>query len=69
VLWFGVMTIHVLNYAPRLPRILWERPVRGGTAGAGGGSVRWLALTISLALGVVIAALALQLSAKWGVSL
>ncbi len=36
VLWFGVMTIHVLNYAPRLPRLLSERwdyrdtaPVRG----------------------------------------
>ena len=68
VLWFGVMTIHVLNYAPRLPRILWSRPAVGGTAGAPGGSVRWLALLLSLAVGVVIAAVALQLSTKWGVS-
>jgi hypothetical protein len=69
ILWFGVMTIHVLNYAPRLPRILWSRPADGGTAGAPGGSVRWLSLLTSLAVGIVIAALALQLSTKWGISL
>jgi hypothetical protein len=66
VLWFGVMTIHVLNYAPRLPRIFWERPAYGGTAGIAGGSVRWLALAISVAVGIAVAALALQLSANWG---
>ena len=33
VLWFGVMTIHVLNYAPRLTRILSRsRPVVGAAA-------------------------------------
>ena len=32
VLWFGVMTIHVLNYAPRLPRMLASRAA-GGTPG------------------------------------
>ena len=69
ILWFGVMTIHVLNYAPRLPRILWSRPADGGTVGAAGGSVRWLALLMSLAVGIVIAALALHLSTKWGISL
>ena len=68
ILWFGVMTIHVLNYAPRLPRILWSRPADGGTVGAPGGSVRWLGLLLSLAVGIVIAAVALQLSTKWGVS-
>ena len=68
VLWFGAMTIHVLNYAPRLPRILWSRPADGGTVGAPGGSVRWLGLVLSLAVGIVIAALAVQLSTKWGVS-
>jgi hypothetical protein len=67
ILWFGVMTIHVLNYAPRLPRILWSRPAAGGTVGAPGGSVRWLALLLSLAVGIVIAAVSLQLSTKWGV--
>ena len=68
VLWFGAMTIHVLNYAPRLPRILWERPAHGGTAGAAGGSVRWLALVSSLAVGIAVAVLAMQLSAKWGIT-
>ncbi len=29
VLWFGVMTIHVLNYAPRLPRMLGARSEYG----------------------------------------
>jgi hypothetical protein len=69
ILWFGVMTIHVLSYAPRLPRLLSAQPGDGGTAGVPGGSVRWLGLAISLAVGIVIAALALQLSAKWGISL
>jgi hypothetical protein len=69
ILWFGVMTIHVLNYVPRLPRILWSRPADGGTVGTPGGSVRWLALLTSLAVGIVVAALALQLSTKWGISL
>ena len=69
ILWFGVMTIHVLNYAPRLPRILWSRPGDGGTVGAPGGSVRWLGLAISLAVGIAVAAVAMHLSTKWGVAL
>ncbi len=173
VLWFGVMTIHVLNYAPRLPRLLSERwdyrdtapvrgvpmpgipvrrapvrdaPVRGGAVSGGqmrggqmrggpvaggpvrggpvrggpvaggpmrdaplrgsplrgpmrdgpmrdgpmrgspmrnvpvpggpvaggpipGGPARWLGLAISLAIGIAVAAVAMQLSAKWGISL
>jgi hypothetical protein len=74
VLWFGVMTIHVLNYAPRLPRILSARSeVRrsghGGRAIAGpGGAARWLLLAVSLAVGVGVAAVAMRLSAPWGVS-
>jgi len=76
VLWFGVMTIHVLNYAPRLPRLLSARPGDGGTSSAPGGTpslpggaVRWLGLAVSLAVGIGIAAVSMQLSAKWGVSL
>jgi hypothetical protein len=69
VLWFGVMTIHVLNYAPRLPRMLAARP--GGRASGKSelfsGSGRWLALAVSLAIGIVIAALASHLSSKWGI--
>lgn len=69
ILWFGVMTVHVLNYAPRLPRLLSARSEAGGTMLAvPGGSARWLALAASLAVGVGVAALTMNLSAKWGIS-
>ena len=69
ILWFGVMTIHVLNYAPRLPRML---AVRAGRPASGrselfSGSGRWLALGGSLAVGIGIAALTAHLSSKWGI--
>ena len=68
VLWFGVMTIHVLNYAARLPRLLAARTGRraGGRSELFSGSGRWLALTISLVAGIAIAAFTASLSAKWG---
>jgi hypothetical protein len=69
ILWFGVMTIHVLNYVPRLPRMLAARtgrPARGRSE-LFSGSGRWLALTASLAVGIGIAALTAHLSSKWGV--
>ncbi len=68
ILWFGVMTIHVLNYAPRLPRMLAARTGRraGGRSELFSGPGRWLALAVSLAAGIAIAALTAQLSAKWG---
>jgi hypothetical protein len=66
ILWFGVMTIHVLNYAPRLPRMLLARTGHGNdAAGVTGASGRWLALIISLAAGAGVAAMTLQLSGKW----
>jgi hypothetical protein len=69
VLWFGVMTIHVLNYAPRLPRLLGMRTEHGGRAVAvPGGAARWLLLAGSLAVGIGVAAVTMQLSAKWGIS-
>jgi hypothetical protein len=69
VLWFGVMTIHVLNYAPRLPRMLGARSEYGGRAvPVPGGPVRWLLLVTSLAIGVGVAAVTMGMSASWGVS-
>jgi hypothetical protein len=69
ILWFGVMTIHVLNYAPRLPRLLSARAGPGDSpAAVGASSARWLALAVSLAIGVGVAAVTMQMSAKWGVS-
>jgi hypothetical protein len=69
VLWFGVLTIHVLNYAPRLPRMLGARSVYGGrSVEVPGGPARWLLLLTSLAVGVGVAAVTMHMSASWGVS-
>lgn len=67
VLWFGVMTIHVLAYAWRLPRLL------GGTAGmrarAGhvlaGRATRWLLLTASVLTGLLLAMLTVHQAGGW----
>jgi len=69
VLWFGVMTVHVLNYAPRLPRMLTAR-AGGGSRGVAvpGGAGRWLLLAVSLAVGVGVAAVTMHVSSYWGFS-
>jgi hypothetical protein len=73
VLWFGATTIHVLAYAPKLPRLLTARShsadhaltsqAHAVLAGAGR---RWLALTISLAAGLLLALATYHLSNRWG---
>jgi hypothetical protein len=75
VLWFGVMTIHVINYAPRLPRMLGARSENGRRSENGGrlaavpgSAARWLLLAASLAAGVGVAAMTMSLSGSWGVS-
>lgn len=66
IVWFGVMTIHVLYYAPRLPRLLARgHAVRRGTAVLGGRAARWLLLAASLAGGLVIAMTTYHLAARW----
>jgi hypothetical protein len=68
VLWFGVMTIHVVAYAPRLPRLLLGGQFRGrARAALGGRAARWLLLAGSVAGGLIIAALTLHLASRWGV--
>ena len=64
VLWFGAMTIHVLSYAPKLPRILSARQPDNGQP-VPGGPARWLALTAALAVGVGVAAATMHMSASW----
>ncbi len=64
VLWFGAMTIHVLSYAPKLPRILSARQPDNGRP-VPGGPARWLALTAALAVGVGVAAATMHMSASW----
>jgi len=65
------MTIHVLTYARRLPRMLAARTGRsaGLRSEMFSGSGRWLALAVSLVVGIAVAALASHLSSKWGVGL
>ena len=66
VLWFGVMTIHVLMYAPRLPRLLAGGPAAGRLAATlAGRGTRWLLLAVALAGGLVIAVATLHLAAPW----
>jgi hypothetical protein len=65
VLWFGVLAIHVLAYAWRLPRILLRgRGDRARTA-VRGGSIRWLLVGVSLCGGLLIALLTVHLATPW----
>lgn len=73
ILWFGCMTMHVLAYAPRLPRLLLSRPaVQARTVLArtvlASSRARWLLLAASLAGGLVLAAATMHLAARWGAS-
>jgi hypothetical protein len=67
VLWFGVMTVHVLVYAPRLPRLLGGQARERAAAALGGAGTRWLLLAASLACGLLLAAATVHLSARWEV--
>ena len=75
VLWFGVMTIHVLVYAPRLPRLLLggqaaaRAGIGRGGAVFGGRAARWLLLAASLACGLLLAAATLHLTTRWGLGI
>jgi hypothetical protein len=65
--WFGVMTIHVLVYAPRLPRILLARQPAGRAVPVlSGAATRWLLVAAALAGGLVIAAETTHLATRWG---
>ena len=71
VLWFGVMTIHVLAYLPRLARLAaagWRgRPGPGSHPGVvvGGSLARLALLATALAGGAVLAVLTIHLAGPW----
>lgn len=65
VLWFGVMTVHVLAYARRLPRLLLPGRFSDAATAVPGGRARWLLLAASLAAGLLVAAVTVHLSARW----
>jgi len=67
VLWFCAMTVHVLWYAPRLPRLLAPRSaardrMRAALAGTG---QRRLLLTAALAAGLIVALATYHLAGNW----
>jgi len=68
VLWFGVMTLHVLYYAPQLPALLAARPSGQAARLLAGARTRWLLLAASLAGGLVVAVLTMHLAARWGLA-
>ncbi|HTS95494.1 MAG TPA: hypothetical protein VMI33_02655 [Streptosporangiaceae bacterium] len=63
--WFGAMTIHVLVYAPRLPRLLAGPVARRTAAVIGGRGARWLLLAGALACGLLIALATVHLTGRW----
>jgi hypothetical protein len=69
VLWFGVMTIHVLAYVWRLPRLVGGDLARRAGYRAeqvlGGRAARWLLLTASLLTGLLLAVITLHLAGPW----
>jgi hypothetical protein len=69
VLWFGVMTIHVLAYAWRLPRLVGSDLARQAGYRAeqvlGGRAARWLLLTASLLTGLLLAVVTVHLAGSW----
>jgi hypothetical protein len=66
ILWFGAMSIHVLWYAPRLPRLLTSYRSAGRLRiTLPGGSVRWLLLLASLVCGLALAVATYHLAGHW----
>jgi hypothetical protein len=65
VLWLGVMAIHVLAYAWRLPRILLGARDGAARIAVPGGAARWLLVAGALASGLLVAVLTARLGAPW----
>jgi hypothetical protein len=70
VVWFAVMTVHVLAYVGRLPRLIGpDLSRRAGVARAravlAGRATRWLLVAASVAGGLLIAAATVHLAGPW----
>jgi hypothetical protein len=69
VLWFGAMTIHVLAYVWRLPRLvggdLARRAGHRAQEVLGGRAARWLLLTAALLTGLLFAVITVHLAGAW----
>lgn len=69
VLWFGAMTVHVLTYVWRLPRLvrgdLASRAGRQANEVLAGRAARWLLLTASVLTGLLLAVLTIHQAGAW----
>lgn len=69
ILWAGAMTIHVLAYLWRLPRLVGAdlKPSRGGrvAVAVGGRGLRWSVAGLALGAGLVLAMAGVHLSSTW----
>jgi hypothetical protein len=69
ILWAGAMTIHVLAYLWRLPRLVGAdlKPTRGGrvAVAVGGRGLRWSVAGLALGAGTVLALATVHLSSSW----
>lgn len=65
-LWLIVVIIHVIHYLPKLPQLLASHPAGRALRVMTGGRQRWLLLTGSLIVGLLLAMLTYHLRAKWG---
>lgn len=67
VLWFCAMSVHVLWYAPQLPRLLRTRSAARDRLSAtlAGAGRRWALLTCAVAAGLVLALATYHLAVPW----
>jgi hypothetical protein len=65
VCWAAVMTIHVLAYLWRLPRLVGADLRRHGPGDPGGAALRWSLLALALGVGVGVAIAASPLVSRW----
>ena len=69
ILWFGAMTVHVLAYVWRLPRLIGSdlatQAGRQAQEVLAGRSARWLLLTASLLTGLLLAVLTVHRTGIW----
>jgi hypothetical protein len=69
VLWFGAMTVHVLAYVWRLPRLargdLASRAGRRANQVLAGRGARWLLVTASVLAGLLLAVLTIHWAGTW----
>lgn len=65
VIWFVLMTVHVLAYVWRVPGLIAADLPRSRRPGGAGAVARWAAVTVALASSLILAAATLHLAVPW----